>query len=103
VGYLDDIFALHQQELDRREQNLRYRHDPAAWALDKLGIHIWYKQAELFESIINCKNTSVRAGHGVGKSFSAALLTCWWVDVHPLGSAFVATTAPSADQVSTII
>lgn len=103
MGYLDDIFALHQQELDRREQNLRYRHDPAAWALDKLGIHIWYKQAELFDSIINCKNTSVRAGHGVGKSFSAALLTCWWVDVHPLGDAFVATTAPSADQVSTII
>jgi hypothetical protein len=39
----------------------------------------------------------------VGKSFLAALLACWWVDVHEIGTAFVATTAPSAEQVSTII
>lgn len=103
MSYLNEIFEIHQQEIDRREQNLHYRQDPAAWARDKLGIEIWYKQQELFDSIIRNKNTSVRAGHGVGKSFSAALLTAWWIDVHPIGSAFVATTAPSAEQVSTII
>lgn len=36
-------------------------------------------------------------------SFQAALLACWWVDTHPLGSAYVATTAPTNDQISEII
>lgn len=36
-------------------------------------------------------------------SFQAAILACWWVDTHPLGTAYVATTAPTNDQISEII
>lgn len=103
MGYLQDIFELHWQEVEKREQNLRYLHDVEAWAWDRLGVQIWYKQIEVANSIVKYNNTAVRAGHGVGKSFLAALLACWWIDVHPLGTAFVATTAPSADQISTVI
>lgn len=103
MGYLQDIFNLHWQEVEKRERDLIYRTDIAAWAWDRLGIQLWYKQIDVANSIVKHKNTAVRAGHGVGKSFLAAVLSCWWIDVHPLGTAFVATTAPSADQISTVI
>lgn len=103
MGYLRDIFDRHWIEIERRERNIVYANDPAAWAKDRLGIDLWYKQVEVCLSILKNKNTAVRAGHGVGKSFLAALLSAWWIDTHPLGSAFVATTAPSADQISTVI
>jgi hypothetical protein len=103
MGYFDEIVAEYRKELERREQNFKYLNDPKLWAWDKLGLELWYKQEEVALSIVHCKDTAVRAGHGVGKSFLAALLACWWIDVHPIGRAFVGTTAPSADQVSGII
>lgn len=103
MSYLKQIVARYEVELDRRERNILYLNDPGLWAQERLGITLWYKQLEVCRSIIDNKNTAVRAGHGVGKSFLAALLACWWIDVHQLGTAFVATTAPSAEQVSGII
>ncbi len=103
MGFLNDIFEKYQLELDRREQNMQYLHDPTAWVRDKLGMEVWYKQQELFDSVVKYKNTAVRAGHGTSKSTSAAMLALWWIDVHELGTAFVATTAPSADQVGGVI
>ena len=103
MGYLQDIFEHHWIEVEKRERDLVYQNDLEAWAWDRLGVQIWYKQVEVARSIVKYNNTAVRAGHGVGKSFLAALLACWWIDVHPLGTAFVATTAPSADQISTVI
>lgn len=41
--------------------------------------------------------------HEIGKSFTAALVACWWIDTHPPGEAFVVTSAPSASQVRTIL
>ena len=103
MGYLDDIVDNYLIELEKRELREVYRREPARWAKDKLGFDLWYKQEEAAISITKNANTAVKAGHGVGKSFLAALLACWWIDTHPVGTAFVATTAPSADQVSAII
>lgn len=103
MGILSDIIDNYMVELDRRELREVYAHDPGRWAQDKFGMNLWYKQEDVAKSIVANSNTAVKAGHGVGKSFLAALLACWWIDTHAVGTAFVATTAPSADQVSAII
>ena len=100
---LDASFGYMAGDFRRVEQQQRYRTDPTAWALDKLGVVFHEKQDEIGQSIVWNRNTAVAAGHGTGKSFQAALMACWWVDTHPLGSAYVATTAPTNDQISEII
>lgn len=100
---LDGVFGYVIGDFARLEQQQRYRTDPAAWAFDKLGIVFHEKQREIGDAVVMNRNTAVAAGHGTGKSYQAAILACWWVDTHPLGTAYVATTAPMKDQISEII
>ena len=100
---LDKVFGYVIGDFQRLEAQQRYRTDPAKWALDKLGLIFHEKQIEVGEALVHNRNVAVAAGHGTGKSFQAAILACWWVDTHPLGSAYVATTAPTNDQISEII
>lgn len=80
-----------------------YRTDPAAWARDRLGIHLWSKQADIAESVVRNRRTAVRSSHGVGKTLLAAVLACWWLDTHPRDTAMVISTAPSHDQVHGVL
>lgn len=82
--------------------SLRWQRDPAGWARSH-GIELWSKQREILEAVRDNKNTAVRSCHEIGKSFTAALATCWWLDVHPPGTARVLTTAPSDKQVKAIL
>ena len=100
---LDKVFGYVVGDFRRLEAQQRYRTDPAKWALDKLGLIFHDKQIEVGEALVHNRNVAVAAGHGTGKSFQAAILACWWVDTHPLGTAYVATTAPTNDQISEII
>lgn len=100
---LDKVFGYVVGDFRRLEAQQRYRKDPTLWAKDKLGVVFHDKQIEIGEALVHFRNVAVAAGHGTGKSFQAAILACWWVDVHPLGSAYVATTAPTNDQISEII
>lgn len=100
---LDGVFGYIAGDFSRLEAQQRYRTDPAKWAKDKLGIIFHEKQIEIGEALVHNRNVAVAAGHGTGKSFQAAILACWWVDTHPLGTAYVATTAPTNDQISEII
>lgn len=100
---VDAVFGYMVGDFRRLEAQQRYREDPALWAKDKLGIIFHEKQIEIGEALVKHRNLAVAAGHGTGKSFQAAILACWWVDVHPVGSAYVATTAPTNDQISEII
>lgn len=79
-----------------------YKNDPVLWTREYLGIQLWSRQRDILESIRDNRNTAVAAGHGVGKSFVAAIAVAWWVDTHPVDRTFVATTAPTADQVRII-
>ncbi|MGE7437954.1 hypothetical protein [Kitasatospora sp. NPDC001175] len=88
-------------ELDARTAD--YRHDPAAWARDRLGEHLWSKQVAIAESVRDHRLTAVQSCHGVGKSWTASRLTAWWLDIHPPGEARVVTTAPTGDQVKAIL
>lgn len=100
---LSTVIRGYLKRLTLDEVNDQYFTDVNMWCHDKLGIDLWYKQTEASDSVVNNKNTAIKAGHGVGKSFWAAMLTCWWIDTRPIERVFVATTAPSADQVTGIL
>lgn len=92
-------------EMARRSQSDRYFNHPELWAREMLGEDdgtLWSKQIEIGHSIVNEKSTAVKAGHGVGKSFLVAVLTCWWIDTR-YPDVFVASTAPSQKQIGAIV
>jgi hypothetical protein len=80
-----------------------YETDPMSWLGDKLGIFVWSKQREILQSLIKNRYTAVQSCHNAGKSFIAGCASCWWNSVHPIGEAFVVSTAPSGPQVSAIL
>src|SRR6516164_7983289 len=77
--------------------------DPVQWAKERAGVHLWSKQQEIAQSIVDNRRTAVQSAHGIGKSFLAATLASWWVDTHPADETMVVTTAPSLDQVHAIL
>ena len=81
----------------------KWQRDPVAWARDRAQVELWSKQREIMASVRDHKYTIVKSCHQVGKSFTAALAVCWWLDTHPPGSAFVVTTAPTFNQVRSIL
>lgn len=95
VPVAKDLFA----ERSRKARGELYKDDPVLWAREYLGIELWSKQREIIESIRDNRNTAVAAGHGVGKTFVAGVAVAWWVSTHPPEDTFVASTAPSVDQV----
>lgn len=80
-----------------------YAEDPAGWIRTKLGEHVWSKQEEICAALVEHPKVAVRSCHSSGKSFLSARLAAWWIDVHPPGSAFVVTTAPTFAQVRAIL
>ena len=94
------------QAIARVQAEIRRRtwlDDPVAWARDRMGLELWSGQAEIMRSVRDHRRTAAQSCHEVGKSFSAALVCCWWLDCHPPGQAFVVTTAPTNPQVRAIL
>lgn len=85
--------------LEKRSKARSYLNDPVGWALQYLGVQLWSGQRRILESIRDNQGTAVAAAHGVGKTWVAAIAVAWWVDVHPHSETFVASTAPTVDQV----
>lgn len=88
-------FAFPEQE--------RFLTDPVAWAKERAKIELWSRQQMAIESVRDHPETAVHSCHNTGKSFNAAVTCCWWLDVHPPGTAFVVTTAPTGPQVKAIL
>ena len=80
-----------------------YLDNAADWIRDVLQEDVWSKQEEICNSVVANRYTAVKACHGPGKSFIAARIGCWWLNVHRLGDAFLVTTAPSWPQVQAIL
>jgi hypothetical protein len=78
-----------------------YAANPVAWARDILGVHLWSKQREVAESVRDNPRTAVKAGHGVGKTFVAAVILLWFLDTHP--NSRVITTATKWSQVKKLL
>jgi len=83
----------------------KYLWDPLGWAQEKMKLYLWSKQVEILESVRDNRFTAVQSCHGPGKTYTASCAGAWWLDpeTHPLGSAFLVTTAPSWSQVETIL
>lgn len=64
---------------------------------------MWSLQKAIGQSIVTNKKTAVKSCHGVGKTFLAALIICWWIDVHPAAETMVVTTAPTDVQVKKLL
>ena len=77
--------------------------DPVGWIDDKLGEFLWSKQREIAQSVLKHRYTAVQSCHSSGKSFLGSRLASWWLDAHPVGEAFVVSSAPSQPQVETIL
>ncbi|MET4703036.1 hypothetical protein [Frigoribacterium sp. UYMn621] len=105
AGYLSSLLPAVLIGLEDSARKDRYLYDPTLWIHDHLGLNLTLKQSEVADAVVSgpTKSIAVRAGHGTGKSAIASLLGVFWIDVHPLGQAFVASTAPSAAQVGGIL
>lgn len=99
---LVDVALKASSELSSRQRRAQYKHNPVLWAKEVGGYHMWSSQAEVAMSVANNQNTAVKAGHGVGKSWLAAILVCWWIDTR-YPDCFVASTAPSTAQIGAIV
>lgn len=80
-----------------------YLNNPAGWVHDRLGEYLWSKQHEVAQSVVDNRRTVVKSCHDSGKSFIAAKIASWWIDVHDLGEAIVVSTAPTYKQVHAIL
>lgn len=81
----------------------RYLHEPEAWVSERLGENPWSKQVEIMRSVVENRYSAVPSCFGSGKSWTAARLAAYWIDVHPPGEAFVVSTARSGAQVKAIL
>lgn len=86
-------------EVDRR----RWLREPDDWIEERLGEEAWSLQKEIMRSVVNNRYTAVPSCFGSGKSWIAARLAAYWIDVHPPGEAFVVSTARSGKQVKAIL
>lgn len=102
MSILQGVVRIGQREIKRKQDSATYFNDPSAWSQYMLGITLWSKQAEIAKSVVHNKSVAVKAGHGVGKSWLAAILIVWWIDTR-YPAAFVASTAPSQAQISAIV
>lgn len=91
------------QELRNQSRQASWALDPAGWARDVLGVHMWSKQEEISHSVVDHKRTVVASCHGTGKSMIASVLACWWISTHPIGEAIVVSSAPTYAQINKIL
>ena len=106
-GSVESLVQIRQNAFDETELSVsrraRYLNDPVLWAKERAGVHLWSKQREMLEAVRDNRRVAVHSCHNVGKTFTAALCTAWWLDTHPPGTAFVVTTAPTGPQVKALL
>lgn len=81
----------------------QWKRDPVLWARDRLGRELWSAQKKVMEAVRDNRHVAVRSSFATGKSFVAATIAAWWIDVHPPGKALVVTTATTEAQIKGIL
>lgn len=92
-----------RKALALERKRLSWRADPVAWVTERVGGFLWSKQKEIMRSVQEHPVTLVQACHGPGKSYTAANEVGWWVDTRDPVTTTVVSTAPSAQQVHSIL
>lgn len=73
------------QELRNQARQASWALDPAGWAHDVLGVHMWSKQKEISHSVVDNKRTVVASCHGTGKVLSMDELIAVPLSTHASG------------------
>lgn len=81
--------------------SVRYRADPVAFFREVLGIEPWDRQVEIIEAVRDHDRVTVRSGHKVSKSTSAAGLALWFFCSFP--DARVVMSSVTSRQVDAIL
>lgn len=87
-----------------REISAAAKADPSIYAEEVFGLTVWTRQREVLTAVRDHDRVSVRSGHKVSKSTSAAVIVWWFTsdpDARPEARAIV--TAPTGRQVSEIV
>ena len=96
---LDSVIA----DLRQRSKKAEYLTDPALWAKEVLGKHMWSKQREVAQSVVDNTHTAVVSCNGAGKSGLAGMLAVWWVATHKPEDIAVICTAPTYVQIARVL
>jgi hypothetical protein len=91
------------KDLQQRSKNSLYLTDPAAWVHDVLGKHVWSKQREILESLVDHTHTAVVSCNGMGKSAIAGMAGAWWVSVHDPYEVALIASAPTYPQIARVL
>ena len=74
---------------------------PHYFARRILNVRPWSKQKEILDALPHHHRIAVKSGNGLGKGFTAAIATLWFLHTH--NPAIVLTTAPTFRQVRHIL
>src|SRR5580700_8477206 len=88
-----------QLSAEQRKRVKDVLRDPVLFATHVLGVDLWESEVELLRSIQTNRRTAIRACHAVGKTFTLAVATLWWLVRYEEG--IVLTTSPTQRQVRT--
>lgn len=91
---------LSQSEKETLKEGIKF--DPVLFH-DRIlcGPGLWEKQKEIMRSVVDNKKTTVKAGQGVGKTFTVSSIGLWWIASEE--NSILITTAPSGRQVKTLL
>lgn len=76
---------------------------PDEWVTERLGDFLWSAQRRILQTTRKHRKIAVKSCHGIGKSWTVARIAANWLDVNPLETAFVVTSAPSNPQIRAIL
>ncbi len=77
--------------------------DPAGWIRVKLKEHQWSQRVAIVNALRDHPKVAVHSCHDAVESYIVARVAGWWIDVHPPGSAFVVSKAPTYKQVHAVL
>jgi phage terminase large subunit len=97
----EDVVAMLAESLGIRWPDSRYWERPVDFAQQILGMRVWAAQARILNAYVRHKRVSVRSGHKIGKSNTAAIIALHFYCSHP--DARVVFTSSTARQVDAIL
>jgi len=94
--------ALVRQCKDYLRLRAHWRGDPVTYVRQRFGAEPTWQQVQILEAIAPAgAKVSVRSGHGIGKSSSAAWAICWFLETHDFAK--VPCTAPSSHRLKDVL
>jgi len=100
---LDNVIDGVIADLRKRSKNSIYLTDPEAWVNDVLGKHLWSKQREVAQSVVDNSHTAVVSCNGAGKSALAGMMGAWWIAVHDVYETAMICSAPTYPQIARVL